>query len=452
MLTNVLPIEDMGSLARANSRKYDAKTVSPSAVAELQADGWEVAKKNKKSFRLTRAKRHGALLEDRVWTLLYRMNFRYMSGKGGAQLQVNAEVESPKSQLDIVALDDEVAIAIECKSSEQITRRPQFQQELGKHLLIRERFTAAARKEFDPPVRRLVVLAMFTSKIVLSENDKLRGKEANIVLLDEHDLDYYENLVAHIGPAARYQFLAELLPGKTVPNLEIKVPSIRAKMGGANCYTFSISPEYLLKIAYVSHRAKGKASDVNTYQRMLSKGRLSKIRQYIEEDGIFPTNIVLNLEKNKLIFQRSAQEADASTEHGVAGWLDIKATYKCAWVIDGQHRLFAYSGHPKAPKSRVAVLAFEGLPPSEQARLFIDINAKQKSVKQSLLEELYAELHWDAAEDSVRLRAIISKAVQELGSDPESPLSGRVLTADSLKSDLRCISLTRACFINTASA
>jgi DGQHR domain-containing protein len=261
-------------------------------------------------------------------------------------------------------------------------------------------------------------------------------------MLDEQDLDYYENLVAHIGPAARYQFLAELLPGKTVPNLDLKIPAIRAKMGGASCYTFSISPEYLLKIAYVSHRAKGKASDINTYQRMLSKGRLNKIRQYIDEDGIFPTNIVLNLEKSRLAFQRSLQEEDASTEHGIAGWLDIKATYKCAWIIDGQHRLFAYSGHPKASKSRVAVLAFEGLAPSDQARLFIDINAKQKSVKQSLLEELYAELHWDAADDSIRVRAIISKAVQELGSDPESPLYARVLTADSAKSEIRCITLT----------
>jgi DGQHR domain-containing protein len=213
-------------------------------------------------------------------------------------------------------------------------------------------------------------------------------------------------------------------------------------MGGANCYTFSISPEYLLKIAYVSHRAKGKASDVNTYQRMLSKGRLAKIRQYIDEDGIFPTNIVLNLEKSKLVFQRSSQEDDSSTDHGVAGWLDVRATYKCAWIIDGQHRLFAYSGHPKAAKSRVAVLAFEGLPASEQARLFIDINAKQKSVKQSLLQELYAELHWDADEDDVRVRAIVSKAVQDLDADPESPLFGRIQTADSSKSETRCVSLT----------
>jgi DNA sulfur modification protein DndB len=442
MLTNVQPIELLGSLARANARDYETKTVHPGVVEEHEALGWSISKKNSKSVRLVRKKTHGIHLEDRVWSLLYLMKFRYLSGVRGAQLKVNASLEGPQSQIDVVAIDDEVAIAVECKSSEQICRRPQFQQELGKHALIRDRFTSVARKDIDPAAKRLVVLVMFTSNIILSENDKLRAKEANVILLDEQDLEYYETLVTHIGPAARYQLLAELLPGKSVPNLEIKVPAIRARMGAANCYTFSISPEYLLKIAYVSHRAKGKASDVNTYQRMLTRARLGKIRQYIDDDGIFPTNIVLNLDKNKLSFQRSSQEEDASTEHGIAGWLDIKASYKCAWIIDGQHRLFSYSGHPRAAKSRVAVLAFEGLAPSEQARLFIDINAKQKSVKQSLLEELYAELHWDAADDSVRVRAIISKAIQELGANPESPLVGRILTADSPKDDIRCISLT----------
>ena len=58
-------------------------------------------------------------------------------------------------------------------------------------------------------------------------------------------------------------------------------------MGGHNCFTFSISPDYLLKVSYVSHRSKGKASDVNTYQRMLTKARLNKIRDYINDDGIF---------------------------------------------------------------------------------------------------------------------------------------------------------------------
>jgi len=171
MLTNIFPSEELGSLARANSRDYDAKTVSVTGAETLLADGWEKLKTNSKSVRLKRQKKHGPLLEDRVWTLLYRMKFKYLSGKGGAQLRVNATEDSPSSQLDIVAIDDEVAIAIECKSSEQFAKRPQFQQELGKHTLIRERFTNAARKVFEPQNRRLIVLALFTSNVILTEND-----------------------------------------------------------------------------------------------------------------------------------------------------------------------------------------------------------------------------------------------------------------------------------------
>ena len=123
------------------------------------------------------------------------MKFNYLSQRGGAQLQLDADEASPKTQIDVAALDDEVAIAIECKSAEKQSKRPQFQQELGKHALIRDRFTAAARKSYDPKSKRLIVLAMFTSNVLLSENDKARAKEANILLFDESDLSYWETLV-----------------------------------------------------------------------------------------------------------------------------------------------------------------------------------------------------------------------------------------------------------------
>jgi DGQHR domain-containing protein len=171
---------------------------------------------------------------------------------------------------------------------------------------------------------------------------------------------------------------------------------------------------------------------------MLSRGRLNRIREYIDNDGVFPTNIVVNLESKRIQFERAKQQSE--NEEGLLGWLDIRPTYKSAWIIDGQHRLFSYSGHPRAATSRLAVLAFEGLPPSRQAALFIDINAKQKSVKQSLLQELYAELHWDAEAPQTRVRAIISKAIQGLDAHPESPLYGRIQASDVARDDIRCIS------------
>ena len=72
----------------------------------------------------------------------------------------------------------------------------------------------------------------------------------------------------------------------------------------------------------------------------------------------------------------------------------------------------------------------------------MDINAKQKSVKQSLLQELHAELHWESDVPSTRARAVVSKAIQVLDADKDSPLYGRVQTADVQKDLSRCISFT----------
>jgi len=445
MLSGLDAVSNLRSVARFKLRDYETSTVHPALVEEALARGWTVDKRNKRTVRLRRTKSHSQILEDRVWSLLYRVGFSYLSEATGATLLVNAkDPEGARSQIDVVGLDDEIALAIECKSSERPARRPSFSEELGKHSLIRERFAQTVNTQFRGQFKRQVVLAMFVSNIILSENDKARAAEANVLVFEDRDLDYYESLVAHLGPAAKYQLYADMLPGKPVPGLAIRIPAVRTKMGGSTCYTFSISPEYLLKISYVSHRSKGKASDVNTYQRMLSRSRMKSIREYITDDGIFPTNIVLNLEAKRITFDRIQQKKGDGPEQdsGLLGWLDIKPAYKSAWIIDGQHRLFAYSGHPRAAKSRVAVLAFEGLLPSKQAELFIDINAKQKSVKRSLLQELYAELHWDADEPQFRVRAIISKAIQELDADPESPLNGRVQMSDSEKDAIRCISLT----------
>lgn len=288
MLSNVVAIEELGGLARSRARDYETKTVNPALVDQFLTEGWAVDKSNQKSVRLRRSKTHGTYLEDRVWSLFYRMQFPLLSGKGGAELVLDSKnPDSPTTQIDVTALDNEIAIAIECKSSENFAKRPQFQHDLAKHALVRERFTSAARAQFVATHKRQVVLAMFMSNILLSGNDRARAKDANIVVFDEHDLEYYENLVSHLGPAARYQFLADTLPGKTVPGLELRLPAIKTKMGGFNCYSFSITPDYLLKISYVSHRSKGKKSDVSTYQRMLHKSRLKKIREYITEDGIF---------------------------------------------------------------------------------------------------------------------------------------------------------------------
>jgi DNA sulfur modification protein DndB len=444
MLQNVIASEQLRGLSRAMARDYETRTVHPSEVDTALGDGWQIQQQNQRSTRLRRQKEPEKLLTDRVWTLLYRMGMSHLSTEDGARLSFQTKEGAVEHAYSVVGLDDEVALAINCRASATYTRHPRLLEEIEQLSATRSAFAKMVDKQYPREPRRQAVLVLFTSNVSLTDNDRSAARNLNIQLFEEKDLSYYESLVAHVGAAARYQFLADLLPGKDVPGLAIRVPAVRTKMGGTNCYTFSITPEYLLKISYVSHRSKGKASDVNTYQRMLAKSRLNKIRQFISNDGIFPTNIVVNLDSKRLRFERVRQESPGGSDvdGGLLGWLDIRPAYKSAWVIDGQHRLFAYSGHPRAATSRLSVSAFEGLLPSKQAEMFIDINAKQKSVKQSLLQELYAELHWDAENPIVRVRAIVSKAVQDLDADPDSALYGRIQTADSDKDFQRCISLT----------
>jgi Holliday junction resolvase len=194
MLNNIYNISELRSLARAKGRDIETKTVAPSLVEQMALEGWEIDQKNKKSVRMRRPKPHDVLLEDRLWSLLYRMRFSFLSGEGGASLVLNAkDEESPASQIDTVAIDDEVALAVECKSAEKPSRRGQFQQELGKHTLIRDRFVASVKSQFPVNHKRQTVLAMCLQNSSLSENDLARAKEANVVILDEQDLSYYES-------------------------------------------------------------------------------------------------------------------------------------------------------------------------------------------------------------------------------------------------------------------
>lgn len=439
-LANVLPADQLRGLASRKAKSDEFKSVRNPLVDEEIAAGWILDKRNKTTSRLYKPKTHDKNFEDRVWTLLYRMGFQFLSDQGGAYLALNAnEPKGPDNQIDVVAIDDEVTFAIECKSSEKPRKFEDFSKDLAKHIGLRERFTRAVRDKFPSANKRPSVFAIWCSNIKPTDNDQTRADAVNVPLLGEQDLEYYEQLVWQVGTAARYQFLADLLEGRAVPGLQLTVPAIRSRFAGGIAYSFNVSPEYLLKIAFVSHRAKGKASDIDAYQRLLKKSRLKSIREYIAEGGFFPTNIVVNIaEQRWLTFDRGKQEAESKSS--IFGWLHIRPAYRVAWIIDGQHRLFAYANHPLAKKSLISVIAFVGLEPSEQARLFVDINAQQRKVKQSLLQELYSELHWDAAEPEVRVQAILSKAIQIIDTDIKSPFCGRILKADDPRTPIRCIS------------
>ncbi len=284
---------------------------------------------------------------------------------------------------------------------------------------------------------------MVTWNLKIAEQMRKRADREQVTLFDINQLSYYEALVQRLGDAARYQFLADLFQHRPIDGLKTRIPALRTRIGSTDCYTFAVQPEYLLKLCYVAHRAKGKPGDLDVYQRMLTKHRLTKLREFIADDGVFPTNIVINFDSAKSVSFHQGQQLEARTDRvgGVVGWLDLLPAYGCAWVIDGQHRLYAYAGQARARTSFLNVLAFVDLPHERQTAMFVEINSEQRRVPRKLLLELDAILNWDSPDDDRRIAAIVSKAAMDLDHAGDSPLAGRILLQDMKRTDKRCITL-----------
>ena len=442
MLENVLSHGELSRVARYRHHEYESASVRHSQVDEYLNNGWAEEKRFKTRTRLRRDKDRATLLEDRVWSFLYQTGFEYISGDGDATLvHTTADGNTLDNQLDCVALDSDVAIAFECKSFSKPKRDSSFHEKLAKFSSVREEFFKSVSSQWPQPERRVFGHVMVIWDLVIGPRDRSRAKELGITILEERDLQYFEGMVRQLGSAARYQFLRTIFHGRPIPGLKIRLPALQSRVGRVTTYTFSIEPEHLLKFAYVSHRALGSSSQGVAYQRMVKKSRLAKLRRYIDQEGVFPTNIVLNLEKSRHT-RFDVSKIGEDTAGAKPGFLTIQPAYRSAWVIDGQHRLFAFSGHERARTSQLSVLAFEGLSESKQASFFVDINHEQKSVPRGLLDELSAELFWDSEDCNLRLRAVLSKVIQDLNDETGSPFRDRLRLGEQSRTARRCISVT----------
>lgn len=431
--------DEVRPILRKLSKPYDEISIPHSQVQTQLEQGWVLRREGQRVSRLVREKPLQRAFPDRVWTLLYRMGFTHLSGERGSKLACSDGGKTTNNQLDVVAADDDVALYIECRTSSPPRRAPRFAEDVAHLDALKKCFGAGIRKVIG---KRKVGALYWGSGVLLGEADLARASQLNVRPFDEQELEYYENLAKQIGTAAKYQFLADIFERSEIPSLSVKVPAISVHIGPTKCYAFSLTPDKLLKIAYVSHRAKGKKTDVDTYQRLIKKSRIDAIREYVEDGNYFPTNIVVNVRtKRPLRFDKAATPENVDASSGVVGWLTLPSEYKSAWIIDGQHRLYGYAGSDVADKAELSVLAFEGLSNSDQAKLFVDINSTQKSVKRNLLVELFAELNWDSDDIEDRVAAIVAKLALYLDADRESPFFEKIVKADNAATPERSISL-----------
>ncbi len=430
----LLPEKSIPSEIRKRLSPYLFETITPSQQLEYENNGWILERKLKRSIIMRRTKQHDVAFEDRVWAATAKLDFKKLNRNRQFHLPYGSAVGDRK-QIDIFAADDEVVLLIECKSS-QTPITSSFKQEIEAMQGMRAGLIRTIRDQF-PSHKIKFILA--TNNFSVTEATIQRIESSEMAYMDDDIVDYYLELAEHLGRAARFQLLGSLFAGSKIPGLEPKVAAIQGKMGGYSYYSFAIEPARLLKMAYILHRNKANSQLMPTYQRLIKKTRLKKVAQFVDEGGFFPNSIIINIETGSrgIKFDRvSAPDTEAKL-----GILHLPQTYRAAYVIDGQHRLYGYADSTRSQSDLIPVVAFVGLPRSEQVHLFMQINENQQAVPKNLRNTLNADLLWESSDLREQIRALKLRIAQHLEDHKTSPLRGRIIIGEDKGSALRCITI-----------
>ena len=434
-------------------RKKDniEKKIDRDDIAGFESEGWEV-KKIYKNGSATVAKKKDIydFVLDQLWMVFFKMDFKVLN-VSPIVFSFTCNGEEQEKTVDLIAMDDETCLFVDCYAIEEKTNARTFGTEINSIKNSLGPLISDIRSKYGDKKFKYILV---TYNYCLNDLDLKLLEQSNIIQFDEENISYYNSLVEHLGTAARYQLLGSIFSKATIKGMDSKIPAIEGRMGNLTYYSFLIEPERLLKIGYVLHKTKAHMDQMPTYQRLIKKDRLKKIREFVNNGGYFPNSLIVSIDtKDKLKFEKAPQ--NFQTEHATIGTLYLPREYKTAYIIDGQHRLYGYSESKFAEKDTIPVIAFVNLDKDNQLKMFMDINENQKPVSKTLRNILNIDLNWNSDNLSKRREAVILHICQELGEKADSPLFGRVLTGEDAITEKRCITieylksaLEKTCFFN----
>ncbi|WP_346878906.1 DGQHR domain-containing protein [Clostridium sp. UBA7791] len=409
------------------------------ALSELEEEGWEYVKDyaDPKFVKVRKEKPYDEQFEDKIWLLFYQMGFKYLNKDRNFKMTYDFQNPNFTQQIDVFAADDETILIVECKSAESI-KDGVFKKEIEALHGQMDGLRKTAQKQYPG---RKVKFIWAAHNYIMSQADIKRMQEWDIVFFSDSTIQYYCELVKHLGTCARYQLLGNLLANTEIKNMQNKIPAIKGKMGGYEYYEFSIEPEKLLKIGYVLHRSEANKNMMPTYQRLIKKKRLKEVQNFINNGGYFPNSLIISIDTKgkRLQFDQSQTKVEGSLSK--LGVLHLPQKYHSAYIIDGQHRLYGYSDTVYARTNTIPVVAFVDLVRIEQLKLFMDINENQKAVSKTLRVTLNSDMLWDSSDYNERREAMRSKLAQMCGEEPTSPLLGRIVIGEDEQNPTKCISI-----------
>ena len=383
-------------------------------------------------------KKSAIKFEEKIKQFLQNLEFNDVDGA-----KDSFRIGYPKEhQIDVIAGWENTVFVFECKSAREFNKTKNLKKDIyefkGKIPEIEEGLKKHSTYKKYNNYRYILVV---NEKVVLRPEDKgYANTKPFIYLWNEDFLEYYNNLYSYLKPYAKYDLLGEM-GIRPLDSEPIRIPAFKVKFGDVIMYNFVINPKDLLEVAYVARREK---CEERYYQRIIDKERLNKIARYIEADGKFPNNIIIAFKEGSYVNFRGK---DPYTKYNNTTWpflgiefgiLEFPKDYRSCWIIDGQHRLYAFINTNKW--FNMPVTAFENLNIEDQCRFFLDINKNQKPVDSDLL--------WDLNGDMIPSErdGIISNVVKGLNNTRESPLFHMIyILSSGIKKKKELIKLSAIC-------
>jgi len=227
----------------------------------------------------------------------------------------------------------------------------------------------------------------------------------------------------------------------------MEVPAFRIKQWGygkgageRSMYLTSLPVKYLAMRAEIDRWTK---TNREGYQRpplesrLKPVGKASIVRYLLEEAGIFPTSVLLNV-RHKLEFKEEMKINDKIS----FGKLIIPDNVKL-WIVDGQHRLEALkrvsSLKPEFEEYPVPVTIMDLENRFDEMLIFYIVNSRQKRIPtdiayrhlQSMVEKVEVEEKYGWIKSVLlgpmeRRKGLAALIVDYLASDPNSPFYNRI--------------------------
>lgn len=223
-------------------------------------------------------------------------------------------------------------------------------------------------------------------KKILDRHQNLAAR-LEIALRDSFDLDYYTQAyeILQNEEMVRNSFLKDislqLRRDVFREGAAIEVEAIRTRIGNKKLHTFLLDVRHLLKFAYVFRVETNNI--LASYQRLLKRRKIERIRDYLRRSGFFANNILVATDES-MDLEREDQSRSILT-----GTLRVPDKPAYLEILDGQHRLLAYSNQTDLMNNNLCVTAISNLDPTERANLFVVVNREQTKVPAYLLWDLY---------------------------------------------------------------